>query len=52
MRNYVEMFQCNSAYNVVYKVFTQISKCRKYVFAVAFLSAFNMKTRQTKCHGF
>ena len=37
MRNYVETFQCYSTYNVVYKVFTQTSQCRKYDFVVTFL---------------
>ena len=31
MRIYGKTFQCNSAYDVAYKVFTQISKCAKYV---------------------
>ena len=50
MCNYVKTFHCNSTYNVVYKVFTQISYCRKQIFVMAFLSANSMKLKQAWCH--
>ena len=43
MRNYVEVCHCNSMYNIVCKVFTLLSWCRKISFYNSLLVANDMK---------
>ena len=45
-------FQCHGTYEELYKVFTQISQRRKYVFPVPSLSSGSIKTRQAWRHDF
>ena len=48
MRYYAERYQRNGRFNVVGKIFIQISQCRKQIFAFVILNVNNMKTRLSK----